>query len=61
MHNDLFTFILDHLAAHLINVDRIVCMRSNAFIVLTRAILRLNAPASSGGLLHHLLLGLLLL
>ena len=62
MHDDLFTFILDHLAAHLINVDnRIVCIHSKAILIFPRAILRLHASASSRSLLHHLLLGLLLL
>ena len=62
MHDDLFTFILNHLAAHLINVDyRIVHIPTKAIMILSRAILRLHASTSSRSLLHHLLLGLLLL
>ena len=62
MHDDLFTFILDHLAAHLINVDdRIFHIHTKAIMILFRAILRLHASTSSRSLLHHLLLGLLLL
>ena len=62
MHDDLFTFILDHLAAHLINVDdRVVHIPTKAILILSRAILRLHASTSSRSLLHYLLFGLLLL